>query len=280
MYKNSLLIAVLISGVCASENPFEMGKNIQKIEQEEGALLQAIAKEKKTFEEEEDSLFEESISTPKASQVVPEEAKAHSGTDIVQEPETQKATKEPEEVIEKGAVAPRVEEVATPAVKQEESAATPAKETLKKPQAEEEEEAVLESVPKKSAPVVEKIEESLPSSVEKVPENPAKNEAVKEVEKNKEETKKPLTIREVTDKTELEAVKVPEADKIQPSAEKQIEEIDAKIEKLEEKLEASKTKSAAGGEISAGPDTEANGSAESNVTFEQKLKEAIKSVQD
>ena len=135
MYKNSLLIAVLISGVCASENPFAIEKNVQKIEQEEGALLQAIAKEQKTFEEEEDSLFEESISTPKASQVVPEEAKAHSGTDIVQEPETQKATKEPEEAIEKEAVAPKGEEVATPVVKQEESAAAPVKETLKKPQA-------------------------------------------------------------------------------------------------------------------------------------------------
>ncbi len=89
----------------------------------------------------------------------------------------------------------------------------------------------------------------------------------------KEETKEPITIREVTKKAEPETASKPEAVKAQPSVEKQIEEVDEKIKKLEEKLEASKAKS----DI---PDTEANASAESNITFDQKLQEAIKSVQD
>jgi len=294
MYKKSILIAALISGVCASENPFAIEKNVQKIEQEEGALLQAIAKEQKTFEDEEDSLFEESISPPKASKAVKGETKAHSRTEIAQEPEVQKREEEANEERVKEVVASKVEETAPPVIKQEKPAASPVKETLKKPQLEQEKKANVESppeevAPKESVPVVAKAEETPPSSPGKASENSVKNEAQKEVQKNKskdialpkEETKKLPSIREIADKPELEAANKVEAVKVQPSAEKKIEKVDTKVKKAEEKKpKQGKVKPATHDGISASLSTEANTSAENDITFEQKLKEAIRSVQD
>lgn len=201
MYKNSILIAALLTGAFASENPFVIEKNIQKIEQEESLLLQALAKEQKRLEREENDLSEESISKAKASDAGPEESRTPLEMEIAQEPEVQETNKEVE-----------------------------------------------------------------------------KNN-FKEVAPSKEEIEEPITIREVTKKVEIEAASKPEANKVQPSEEKQIEDVDAKNKKLEEKLEANETKPAIVDEVSAQPIAEANSSAESNTTFEQELQEAIKSVQ-
>lgn len=202
MHKSNILIAALLTGAFASENPFVIEKNIQKIEQEESLLLQALAKEQKRLEREENDLSEESISKAKASDAGPEESRTPLEMEIAQEPEVQETNKEVE-----------------------------------------------------------------------------KNN-FKEVAPSKEEIEEPITIREVTKKVEIEAASKPEANKVQPSEEKQIEDVDAKNKKLEEKLEANETKPAIVDEVSAQPIAEANSSAESNTTFEQELQEAIKSVQD
>lgn len=202
MHKSNILIAALLTGAFASENPFVIEKNIQKIEQEESLLLQALAKEQKRLEREENDLSEESISKAKASDAGPEESRTPLEMEIAQEPEVQETNKEVE-----------------------------------------------------------------------------KNN-FKEVATSKEEIEEPITIREVTKKVEIEAASKPEANKVQPSEEKQIEDVDAKNKKLEEKLEANETKPAIVDEVSAQPIAEANSSAESNTTFEQELQEAIKSVQD
>lgn len=201
MHKSNILIAALLTGAFASENPFVIEKNIQKIEQEESLLLQALAKEQKRLEREENDLSEESISKAKASDAGPEESRTPLEMEIAQEPEVQETNKEVE-----------------------------------------------------------------------------KNN-FKEVAPSKEEIEEPITIREVTKKVEIEAASKPEANKVQPSEEKQIEDVDAKNKKLEEKLEANETKPAIVDEVSAQPIAEANSSAESNTTFEQELQEAIKSVQ-
>ncbi len=54
MYKKAMLIVVLVSGVYASENPFAVDDNLQKIELDEDALLQLISKEKKVSNSQKD----------------------------------------------------------------------------------------------------------------------------------------------------------------------------------------------------------------------------------
>jgi len=248
MYKSSILIAALVTGACASENPFALEKNIQKIEQEESTLLQALAKEQKRVEREEDKLLEESISESKISDVNPKENKVPAETEIVQEPELQEIKKEEKES--------KPEEVASSAAKQKEPLVILANETFEKIQEEE---------------VKEK------SSVEKISKNP-EEEAVKEIEISKSE--EPLTIREVTGKPEIGTANKSVVTKTQPSVEKKIEEVDAEIKKLEEKLEESKAKPAIADKVYVQSNAEANGSAERNTTFEQELQEAIRSVQE
>ncbi len=48
--KSSILAVAMVSGLFASENPFAIEKNIQKIEKEEDALLQSLSKEKPSLE--------------------------------------------------------------------------------------------------------------------------------------------------------------------------------------------------------------------------------------
>ena len=268
MYKSSILITALVTGVYASENPFALEKNIQKIEQDESALLQAIVKEQKKLEKE-DALSEESIPGANMSDVKTEEGNALSETEIVQEPESQKIKKEAEES--------KPEVIAPAVVKQKEPAVVSANETLDKVQVEEPKEVIPESVPKEAAVVAAETKKSAPSSEEKVPID-TEAETVKKAETSKPE--KPLTIRDIAKKSEAETVRKPESAKAQASIEKKIEEVDAEIKKLEEKLETSKVESATGDEISVQSSVETNGSAESNTTFEQELQEAIRSVQD
>ena len=191
MHKSNILIAALLTGAFASENPFVIEKNIQKIEQEESLLLQALAKEQKRLEREEDKLFEED----KISDIKPEVSNVPTETEIVEEIESE------------------------------------------------------ESKPKEVAPP-------------------------------KEETKDPITIREVTGKIELEKANRPEAGKVQALVKKQSEKADAETKKSEEELVASKAEPAIVDEATVQSAEEANDSAEKNTTFEQKLKEAIRSVQD
>ena len=234
MYKSSILIVALVSGVYASENPFAIEKNVQKIEQEESALLQAIAKEQKTLESKKMVKSIKEYTTG----VKTEESAVSPETEAVQEPEAEETKNETEKS--------KTVEAAPPETKKVESAVTPIEEAAKKSEIQEIKKEVQESKPK------EETKESIA----------------------------PLTIREVTKKTEAETVEKPAATKVESSVEKQIEKVDAEIKKLEEKLEASKTKTAIVDEVSVQPAVEANGSAESNNTFQQELQEAIKSVQD
>ena len=201
MYKSSVLIAALVTGACASENPFVIEKNIQKIEREENTLLQALAKEQKRLEREVDESLEES----------------NSEAEVIQETEVQEAKNE---------------------TKQE-----------------------------------AKIKEPMVSSVEKVS------------EQSKKEMLEPITIRGVIDTSEAETVSKPKVSKVQlpekmQSVENETEDVDVKNKQLEEKPEESKSLSAGVDEIATQSDTETNASSERNITFEQELKEAIKSVQD
>lgn len=201
MYKSSVLIAALVTGAYASENPFVIEKNIQKIEREENTLLQALAKEQKRLEREVDESLEES----------------NSEAEVIQETEVQEAKNE---------------------TKQE-----------------------------------AKIKEPMLSSVEKVS------------EQSKKEMLEPITIRGVIDTSEAETVSKPKVSKVQlpekmQSVENETEDVDVKNKQLEEKPEESKSLSAGVDEIATQSDTETNASSERNITFEQELKEAIKSVQD
>jgi len=45
MYKKGIILVAMISGVIASENPFEVENALEKIEQDEGDLLNALSKE-------------------------------------------------------------------------------------------------------------------------------------------------------------------------------------------------------------------------------------------
>jgi len=255
MYKSSILIAALVMGAYASENPFALEKNIQKIEQEESALLQALAKEQKRPEREEDALFEERISEPKISDVKPKESKAPSETEIVQEPEYQDVKKDAEES--------RPEDPAPSLAKQDEPAVTSSNETLEKVQKKEGEESKSESVSREAAPAEAKTIKPAPISVEKVSKKP----------------EEPLTIRGVAGRSESEMTSKPAITKGKPSVEKEIEKVDAEIKELEERLEASKVKPATTAEASIKLNEEVNISTESNTTFDQELQEAIKSVQ-
>jgi len=201
VYKSSVLIAALVTGAYASENPFVIEKNIQKIEREENTLLQALAKEQKRLEREVDESLEES----------------NSEAEVIQETEVQEAKNE---------------------TKQE-----------------------------------AKIKEPMVSSVEKVS------------EQSKKEMLEPITIRGVIDTSEAETVSKPKVSKVQlpekmQSVENETEDVDVKNKQLEEKPEESKSLSAGVDEIATQSDTETNASSERNITFEQELKEAIKSVQD
>ncbi|MEA3419862.1 MAG: hypothetical protein U9Q90_10745 [Campylobacterota bacterium] len=53
-YIRGLIVVALVSGVYASENPFAIEKNVQKIEHEENELLLGLAKEKDAFAEDDD----------------------------------------------------------------------------------------------------------------------------------------------------------------------------------------------------------------------------------
>ncbi len=60
VYKRvGILIAVLVLGANASENPFDIKKNIQKVEKEESLLLKALEKEQAAIEKENDLLLDE-----------------------------------------------------------------------------------------------------------------------------------------------------------------------------------------------------------------------------
>jgi len=246
MYKSSLLIAALVTGAYASENPFALEKNIQKIEQEESTLLQAIKKEQKSMDKEEDELFENNISDSNITNAKPEVDSTASETEIVQEPEIQEREKE----IKKEVEVSKPEELAPAETKKMEAAVSPEDKVSKKPEIQE------------KITVVEKSSAEIATPP-------------------KEDTEKPVTIREITKKEVTKKEKTivkekPKAIKVQSPVEKKIEVVDEKIRKLEDKLEASEAKPASEDGVSI----EANTSAEGNSTFDQKLQEAIKSVQD
>ena len=110
MYKSGILIAALVSVVYASENPFAIEKNIQKIEQDENALLQAVVKEQKNLKKKEDERFKEGIPKTKTSSMKPKESSVPSETKIVQEHEVRETEKEIKKEIRKS----NLEEVAPP----------------------------------------------------------------------------------------------------------------------------------------------------------------------
>ena len=248
MYKKSILLAALVSGVYASENPFAVEKNVQKIEQEESTLLRAIAKEQKTLETEDDEFLEEGDSESETEDVKQEESAALLEVEVIQKPEVEETQKE----VEKSKPA----EVAPPETKKEETMPLPVEEVAKKVEIRE----------------IKKEDEV------------TRSKEVTSLKTKTDELAAP-TVEETAKKPELQAADKPVVAKKESSAEKQSEGVDTDIEKPKEKLEASKAKPAIVDEVSEEPDVkaelqiEANASAESNATFEQELQEAIKSVQ-
>ena len=231
VYKSSILFVALATGACASENPFAIEKNVQKIEQEENALLQALAKEQKTLKDEEDASLKESISETKIPHV-----KSEISSEL---PETERD----QEI-----------EVEVPVVKA----------------------GMIESASQEVTHVTAETEKLVPPFVEKVSRQVEGEEAIEESKESKtkeptpqkEEISEPITIRKTVRKQETETVNKPKISKMESSVKEQ--SVEKQITK----------KPAISNEVFEQPNRVENNLTERNITFEQELLEAIKSVQD
>lgn len=242
MYKIGIIIAILASSMLASENPFAVEQNVKKIDQEEGTLLKAIAKEQAALEDEEDELFDEESSDTKKSDVKTE-------VEIVP-PEVETETKrESLEVISEATT------ITVPSPKVVESPEA-AKEKVEIKKSEVPEATLL-------ATETKELEVSLSESVVTEPK-------VQEVE---QEVVRVEPIKVVIPK--VAPVVIPKKETAK-EIDIKIREVDAEIKKLQNNLDASKEKLEAPKELKG----EGNASVPENSIFEKELQEAIESVRN
>ncbi len=264
----------MVSGLFASENPFAIEENIQKIEKEESALLQSISKEKSSLQS--DDILEPSAPVQEASAEEKESASAVS-----------------QNVPEANISSPV------------EKSTQPAKET---PIINDKIEAKADAVEPKAVEDVKSSDENL-SAVKMLPvlveENQSKPESTKSV---KSDTKEVVAVPAVPAQTSEVKNELPLAEKAKSEAvdkastisddkkkealqtvESQVEKIDAKIAELEAKLKKSREAVMSGSKNDKDdtssievvkPESVKAVEPPRDSAFEKELQEAIQSVQN
>jgi len=269
--KSSILVVAMVSGLFASENPFAIEENIQKIEKEESALLQSISKEKSSLQS--DDILEPSAPVQEASAEEKESASAVS-----------------QNVPEANISSPV------------EKSTQPAKET---PIINDKIEAKADAVEPKAVEDVKSSDENL-SAVKMLPVLVEENQS--KPESTKSDTKEVVAVPAVPAQTSEVKNELPLAEKAKSEAadkastisddkkkealqtvESQVEKIDAKIAELEAKLKKSREAVMSGSKNDKDdtssievvkPESVKAVEPPRDSAFEKELQEAIQSVQN
>ncbi len=212
IYKIGIMTAVLTSSILASGNPFAVEQNVKKIDQEEGMLLDAIAKEQAT-QEVQDELFDEKSSHTKTKIVSPKIAEE---SVKIKKREITKITPpvvEVKEIKAPPAVNPEIEKESVEIKKSEVTKITPpvVNNITPEAKAKEEKQEVIKQEVVKISPVKAVAPKVLPV-------------VVPIVVPKKKTTEKPVVAKRIE---EVDA---------------QIKKVDAQIKKLQDNLNASKKK--------------------------------------
>ena len=242
MYKSGIVIIGLLTGIHASENPFSIEKNIQKINQEESDLLNILKKEKISDEESEDISSEKSIADVMGASETNTTRKRSSGSAAVLQTKVKPAVKE------------------NPKSSPEEPSSTPAANSAKKPPAKEMKKESTKSTPEQNI-VKEKT----------LKEQSKQSNGRKDVPKTAQKEKQQVEKAEVKKTTPQPSALLKESGAV----EKEIKVVDSKIKELEERLESVKEKKGAGE-----PKEATSKDREKESTLDKELQEAIKSVED